>query len=310
MAGSIVECVPNVSEGRDGNVIDRIARAVRSVPGVTLADIHADPDHHRSVFTILGPPLDVEAAALALAEAALAAVDMQRHRGVHPRIGALDVLPFIPLRGMTIGEAVAVAHRVGETLGARWALPVYFYGEAALRPDRRPLSEIRRGEYEGLEKRLATFMPDRGPARFNPRAGAIAVGVRGLLIAYNVWLDSDDLEAARVIARALRESSGGLPGLEAMGVRLASRGCVQVSINLLDFRRTPLPLVFDRVRSEAARLGVNVRRGELVGLAPREAFAGRPPESVGLPDFTPAQFLETYLPQEPSASSPSSGGRG
>jgi glutamate formiminotransferase len=263
-----------------------------------LADIHADPDHHRSVFTILGPPLDVEAAALALAEVALAAIDMQRHRGVHPRIGALDVLPFIPLRGMTIGEAVALAHRVGQMLGARCSLPVYFYGEAALLPDRGRLSEIRRGGYERLGKRLPAFLPDVGPARFNPRSGAIAVGARELLIAYNIWLDSNDLEMARAIARTVRESSGGLPGIEAMGVRLASRGCVQVSMNLLDFRRTPLPLVFDRVRGEAARLGVPVRRGELVGLTPREAFAGRPPESVGLPDFTPAQLLESYLPEE------------
>lgn len=297
MAGSIVECVPNVSEGRDGSVIDRIASAVRSVPGVTLADIHADPDHHRSVFTILGPASDVEAAALALAEAALAAIDMRIHRGLHPRIGALDVMPFIPLWGMTIGETVALAHRVGETLGARWALPVYFYGEAALRPDRRRLAEIRRGEYEGLEARLPAFVPDRGPARFNPRSGATAVGARGLLIAYNVWLDSDDAEVARAIARALRESSGGLAEIEAMGVRLQSRGCVQVSMNLLDFHRTPLPLVFDRVRGEAARLGVGVRRGELVGLAPKEAFAGRPPENVGLPDFTAGKLLESYLPE-------------
>ena len=298
MARAIVECVPNVSEGRDGSVVDRIASAARSVRVVTLADIHADPDHNRSVFTILGTPPDVEAAALALAEAALAAIDMQRHRGVHPRIGALDVLPFIPLRGMTIGEAVALAHRVGETLGARWALPVYFYGEAALSQDRRRLSEIRRGEYERLEQRFPAFLPDRGPAQFNPRSGAIAVGVRGLLIAYNVWLDSDDLGVARAVARRIRESSGGLAGLQAMGVRLPSRGCVQVSMNLLDFRRTPLPLVFDRVRSEAAGLGIGVKRGELVGLAPLEAFAGRSPESVGLPDFTRAQLLESHLPEE------------
>ena len=304
----VVQCAPNVSEGRDRRVIDRIADAVRSVQGVKLADIHTDPDHHRSVLTFLGSPDDAESAALALAEASLAAIDMRSHQGVHPRIGALDVMPFVPLRAMTMGEAVALAHRVGRTLGARFALPVYFYGEAALRQDRRRLSEIRRGEYEALERKLAdpAFAPDAGPARFNPRSGATAVGARGILVAYNVWLGSGDLEAARAIARAVRESSGGLPGLQAMGVRLPSRGLAQVSMNLLDCRRTSLPVVFDRVRSEATRLGVAVKRGELVGLAPREAFAGRSPESVGLLDFTPAKLLESYLPEEPPASSPSS----
>lgn len=300
MADPIVECVPNVSEGRDPGVIDRIAEAVRSVRGVELADVHADPDHHRSVFTFLGSPDDVETAALALADAALAAIDMRRQRGVHPRIGALDVMPFVPLRGMTTGEAVALARRVGETLGARFALPVYFYGAAAFRPERRKLSEVRRGEYEGLEAQLSdpAAAPDAGPARFNPKTGATAVGARGLLVAYNVWLDSDDLEVARAVAREVRESSGGLPGVQAMGVALPSRGVVQVSMNLLDFRRTPLPLAFDRVRSEAGRLGVKLLRGELVGLAPRAAFAGEPPERAGLSDFSARQLLETYLPPE------------
>lgn len=295
MTGSVVECVPNVSEGRDRRIIDRIADAVRSVRGVTLADIHVDPDHHRSVLTFLGPPDDVEAAALALAGATLAAIDMRTHRGVHPRIGALDVLPFVPLRATTMGEAVALAHRAGKTLGARFALPVYFYGEAALRPDRRGLPEIRRGGYEALEKRLAdpSFVPDAGPARFNSRSGATAVGARGILVAYNVWLGSDDLRTARAIAKTLRG-----PGLQAMGVPLPSRGVVQVSMNLLDYRKIPLPQLFDRVRSEATRLGVAVRQGELVGLAPREAFAGEPPESAGLIDFTPEKVLETHLPEE------------
>jgi len=298
MGGPIVECVPNVSEGRDWSVLDRIAGAVRSVRGVTLADIHADSDHHRSVFTILGPPPDVESAALAAAEAALGAIDMQRHRGFHPRIGAVDVLPFIPLCSAAMGEVVALAHRVGETLGARWALPVYFYGEAALDPERRRLSEIRRGGYEQIEARLAVFPPDAGVARFNARSGGAAVGAREILVAYNVWLGSDDLAVARAIARTVRESSGGLPGVEAMGVPLPSRGCVQVSMNLLDYRRTPLPLLFERVRGEAARLGVGVRRAELVGLAPRQAFAGEPPERAGLPEFTPGKLLESYLPGE------------
>jgi len=177
---------------------------------------------------------------------------------------------------------------------------VYFYGEAALSQERRRLAEIRRGGYEALRDKLAdpASAPDAGPARFDPKAGATAVGARGILVAYNVWLDSDDLPLARAIARGVRESSGGLPGLQAMGFPLPSRGVVQVSMNLLDYRRTPLPLVFDRVRSEAARLGVRLLRGELVGLAPRGAFAGEPPERVGLFDFSPTQLLDTHLPPE------------
>lgn len=294
----ILECVPNVSEGRDRDVIERLAGAIRSVAGVRLVDIHSDLDHHRSVFTFLGPPAAVEAAAMRLAEAAVEAIDMSTHRGIHPRIGALDVLPVVPLRGISMAEAVVIAHRVGAALGGRLNLPIFFYGEAALRPERRSLPAIRRGGYEGLAAKLAdpAWKPDAGPARFNPRSGATAVGARGILVAFNVWLDSDDLEAARGIARAVRESSGGLPGVQAMGVPLAREGIAQVSLNVLDYMKTSLPRVFDRVRSEAARLGIPVRRAELVGLAPRAAFEGATPESLGLPDFTPAKLLDTYLP--------------
>lgn len=300
MATEILECVPNVSEGRDRRLIDNLADRVRRTPGVSLADIHVDPDHHRSVFTFLGAPSAVEAAALALAEGALAAIDMRGHRGVHPRIGALDVLPFIPLGSLTMADAVAVARRVGRTVGERFDLPVYLYGEAAAAEKRRRLAVIRRGEYEGLERKLADprWTPDCGPARFNPKSGATAVGARGVLVAFNVWLDSDDLDVARAIAREIRESSGGAQGLQAMGVPLAGRGIVQVSMNLLDYRRTSIARAFDLVRSEAAGRGVDVRRSELVGLAPREAFEGRSPESLGLTDFTPEKLLETHLPAE------------
>ena len=302
MALSVVECVPNVSEGRDRRLIDRLAGAVRSVAGVRLADIHVDPDHHRSVFTFLGAPAAVEAAAVALAEVAVRAIDMTTHSGIHPRIGALDVLPFVPLREMSMEDAVAIARRAGQALGARLELPIFFYAEAALSPERRSLPRIRSGGYEGLARKLAdpAWKPDAGPARFNPRSGATAVGARGILVAFNVWLESNDLEAACAIARAVRESSGGLPAVQAMGVPLAGRGIVQVSLNLLDYRRTSLPQVFERVRSEAALRGISTRRSELVGLAPRDAFEGASPESLGLPDFTPAMLLETYLSPSPS----------
>jgi glutamate formiminotransferase len=259
-----------------------------------------DPDHHRSVFTFLGAPSAVEAAALALAEATLAAIDMRGHRGIHPRIGALDVLPFVPLRNLTMDDVVTVARRVGRALGERFDLPAYFYGAAASVEERRRLVQIRRGEYEGLSRKLADprWAPDCGPARFNPKSGATAVGARGILVAFNVWLDSNNLEIARAIARTIRESSGGAPGLQAMGVPLARQGIVQVSMNLLDYRRTSLPRAFDLVRSEAAKRGVKVRRSELVGLVPSEAFEGRSPESVGLTDFTTEKFLETHLPED------------
>jgi glutamate formiminotransferase len=293
----MVECVPNVSEGRDAARLARFAAAARSVAGARLAGVHADPDHHRSVFTVLGPPAAVAAAALAVADAVVAEIDMREHRGIHPRVGALDVLPFAPLAGLTMAEAVALAHETGRALAARHALPVYYYAAAARRPDRRALRELRRGEYEGLAARLASAdgAPDDGPARFDPRAGAVLVGARDVLIAYNVWLASDDLDAARAIARTVRARDGGLPAVQALGLPLASRGRVQVSMNLLDYRVTPLPLVFDRVRGEAERRGIAVERGELVGLAPRAAFAGRPPASVGLADLSPEAYLDTWL---------------
>ena len=294
---AVVECVPNVSEGRDRDRIDALAATIRAVPGVTLANVHADPDHHRSVVTFLGAPDAVESAALALAARVVALIDMRLHRGIHPRVGALDVLPFVPLAGVTLGQAVALSRRVGRAIADRHALPVYYYGRAATRPGRETPRPLRRGEYEGLAARLASpdGAPDDGPARFNARSGAVLVGVRGLLVAFNVWLATDDVATARAIARAVRESSGGLPAVQAIGVRLASRGIAQVSTNLLDYRRTPIPLVFDRVSDEARRRHTGVRRSELVGLVPRAALAGRAPESLGLEPLTPDLYLDTYL---------------
>ena len=296
-ARAVVECVPNVSEGRDHAALEAFAAAIAGVAGATLANVHADADHHRSVFTILGAPDAVEAAALALAARVVEIVDMRRHRGVHPRLGALDVLPFVPLVGVGMAEAVALARRVGRAIALRRALPVWYYGTAATRPGRPTPRELRRGEYEGLAARLATpdGAPDDGPARFDPRSGAVLVGARDVLVAFNVWLDGGDVTIARDVARQVRESSGGLPAVQAMGVLLPSRGVAQIALNLLDYRRTPIPLAFDRVVEAARRHGVGVRRAELVGLAPRAAFAGRSPASLGLADFGPLLELETYL---------------
>jgi glutamate formiminotransferase / 5-formyltetrahydrofolate cyclo-ligase len=289
--------VPNVSEGRDPRAIEAIARTVRTVPGARLADVHADPDHNRSVFTFLGPPRAVEEAALELAAAVFARVDMREHRGIHPRIGALDVLPFVPLRDVSMDEAVALARRVGERLGREHGVPVYFYGAAATRPERRTVRDIRRGEYEGLAARLAdpAWCPDCGPALFHPRGGAIAIGARDILVAFNVWLDTQDLAAARAIASAVRESSGGLPSVQALGLPLERRGLVQVSMNLLNHRRTGIGRAYDAVAAEAARRGIPIKRAELVGLAPRAAFEGRAPEMIGMPDLDETKYLESYL---------------
>ena len=297
MSAPLLECVPNVSEGRSRAVVDRLAHAVTQVRDVRLASVHMDPDHHRSVPTFLGPPQPVQAAALALARAVFETVDMRAHQGIHPRLGALDVLPFVPLRDLTMTDAVRVARTVAERLAVDHQLPVYLYGAAASTPERRSLLAVRAGQYEGLPTRLAdpSWRPDFGPAHFEPRLGALLVGAREILVAYNVWLDTDDPAAARVIARAVRESAGGLPALQAMGGRLERRGIAQVAMNLLDYRVTPLPRAFDAVRTEAAKRGVGVRRGELVGLAPRAAFADRSPESVGLVDWSDASYLDSYL---------------
>jgi glutamate formiminotransferase / 5-formyltetrahydrofolate cyclo-ligase len=297
VANPLLECVPNVSEGRDLRIVEAVADAVRGVPGVTLADIHADPDHHRSVFTFLGPPDAVERAALALAAVVFARVDMREHHGIHPRLGALDVLPFVPLRDLAMADAVAIARRVGHAIALVPGLPVYFYGEAATRSERRTIRNIRRSEYEGLPLRFTdpAWWPDRGLAVFLPRFGAAMVGARDVLVAYNVWLDSQDLGAARAIAHSVRESSGGLAHVQALGMHLQRRGLVQVSMNLLDYRQTGIARAYDAVSAEAARRCLAVTRAELVGLAPRAAFEGRSPETVGLPGLTDAQYLETYL---------------
>jgi len=294
----ILECVPNVSEGRDPSVIHAIARAVQGVAGVRLADVHSDPDHHRSVFTFLGQPKAVETAALALAEAALARIDMRTRQGVHPRLGAVDVVPFVPLREATMAEAVSVARQFGRTVAENFDLPVYFYGEAAMRPERRELPEIRRGEYEGLPAKLSdpAWTPDAGPADFSPQSGAMVVGARKILVAFNVWLDGNDLGVAQAIARAIRQSSGGLPSVQAIGVRLPRRGAVQIAINLIDYHRTSLGDVLEAVEREAKAKGAKIARRELVGLVPGEALTGADPKTLGL-DLSPEQILETHFPK-------------
>jgi len=247
MAG-IVECVPNVSEGRRLDVIDSLANVIRAIPGVRLLDRTSDPDHNRSVFTFAGDPDAVERAALDLIDAAYKAVDMRGHTGEHPRLGAVDVVPFVPLAGVTMDECVAIAHRVGEAVAAKHNVPVFYYANAAMRPDRVRLPDIRKPEYEGLAEFLeTTHVPDAGPRALHPSAGAIVVGARAPLIAFNIELDTTDLRLAQRIAKEIRESSGGLPAVQAKGFMLSDPARAQVSMNLLDHTVTSLPRVWREV---------------------------------------------------------------
>jgi glutamate formiminotransferase len=269
-----LECVPNVSEGRDHARLRRLADAVEGA-GARLADLHADADHHRAVFTFLGAPQVVERAALALARLAVELIDLRAHAGVHPRIGALDVMPFVPLAGSSMAEAVAVARRVGRTLADEAAVPVFFYEAAATAPDRRDLPELRAGGFERLAERLADprWRPDAGPEAPHPSAGAAVIGARAPLVALNAWLDSDDVAGARAVAAAIRaRTPGGLPAVRALGLSLPSRGVAQVSMNLLDHRRTPPRMVLERLEVETRARGLRITHLELVGCAPADAF--------------------------------------
>jgi glutamate formiminotransferase len=290
----LIECVPNFSEGRRAAVVDRLAAAVRGVAGVRLMDVSPDPDHHRAVLTFLGRGGAVAEAAFQSAAVAVSEIDLRGHWGVHPRIGAVDVIPFVPLYNASIEECAALARRLGAELASRLGVPVYLYGAAASDPARRVLSRIRRGGFEELRDGIGDpeRRPDFGPARVHPTAGAVAVGARTVLIAMNVDLNSQDLEAARGIARVIRESGGGLPAVQAMGVPLPSRGIVQVSMNLLDYRRTSPLAAFERVTAEAARRGIDVAAGELVGCAPREALPPDPVAALRLRSLRPGQILD------------------
>ncbi len=279
MAQPLIECVPNFSEGHDAKIVDAIEQAIRSVSGVLLLRSEMDPDHNRSVITFAGAPEAVAEGALCGIAAAVERIDLRQHQGVHPRIGAADVVPFVPLQGATLAECAAIAHRTGEAVWKQLAVPVYFYEAAATSRERAPLENIRRG---GLE-------PDLGGPALHPTAGASAIGARKILIAFNVNLATNDLAIAQAIARKIRASSGGLPFVKALGVPLPSRNLVQVSMNLTDFEQTPLRQVYEAVREEAAARSISIAGTQIVGLIPQKAAAGF--------NFVPAnQILENALP--------------
>jgi glutamate formiminotransferase len=298
MSGRLIECVPNFSEGRDRGVVAAIERAIAATPGVAVLGAECDADHHRSVITFAGEPAAVVEGALAGAAEAVRRIDLNRHRGVHPRIGALDVLPFVPLSGAGWEDAIAAARRAGERLWSQLGVPVYFYEAAARRAERRNLAEVRRGQFEGLRNEAITDparAPDVGGPGLHPTAGATAVGVRRFLIAYNINLDTADVRIARRIAGKIRASSGGFPHVKALGLELASRRQAQVSMNLTDFEATPVECVFEAVEAEAARCGVAVASSEIIGFIPRRAYEMAPGFYERAANFRPELILENRL---------------
>jgi glutamate formiminotransferase / 5-formyltetrahydrofolate cyclo-ligase len=294
---AVIECVPNISEGRRTEVVAGIAEALGAVPGLRVLDVQSDATHNRSVLTIAGDAASLRAGIPLLFERTLEVVDLRLHRGEHPRLGAVDVVPFIPIDGVTMAECVALAREVGDLVGRRLGVPVYLYEDAASRPERKNLENIRRGEFEGLAARMsqAEWAPDFGPAHPHPSAGATVIGARMPLIAYNINLATDRLDVAKKIASAVRMSSGGLRFVKAMGLALEDRGIVQVSMNLTNFEKTPIVRVFELVKREAARYGVNVLESEIVGLIPQAALLQAAEYYLQIEGFSPNQVLENKL---------------
>ncbi len=292
----ILLCEPNISEGRDLGIVEQVADQVRGVAGVKLLDYSSDPDHNRSVFTYLGDPEAVLEATRRLATRTFELIDMATHQGTHPRQGALDVVPFIPVRMIDTAEAVAIARRFGRFVG-EMGVPVYYYEDAATRPERKSLPDIRKGEYEALAAKLAepAWVPDEGPATFNPKSGATVTGARFPLVAFNVNLRTTDLGIADRIARAVRNISGGYRYVRALGLPLDDKGMVQVSMNLINYTKTPIPRVLETIRSEAARYGVTIAGAELVGPVPLGALEEVARFYLQVHDFSLEQVIELAL---------------
>src|SRR5437870_10357011 len=294
----LIECVPNFSEGRDAAKVDAIVAAMSSVPGVYVLDREMDADHNRSVVTLAGEPDAVAEAALLGTGKAMELIDLTKHTGAHPRVGATDVVPFIPIEGVTIEDCVALARRVGNELWKRYRIPVFFYEAAAMRPDRVNLENVRRGQFEGLREELKKNLerqPDVGEPKVHPTAGVTVVGARKFLIAYNVNLNTPDVAISNKIAKAIRFSSVGLRYVKSMGVELKARNLAQVSINLTDFEQTPMPRVYEMVKREAERYGVMPVGSEIVGLVPKKAIEMAADFFLQLENFSPAQVLENKL---------------
>jgi glutamate formiminotransferase len=294
----LVECVVNVSEGRDPAVLDRIAESISGIPGAFLLSWSADFDHHRSVYTFVGEPESVFQSSLAVFDVVIPLIDMREHRGIHPRMGAVDVVPFVPLKDVTMDECVVLAHALGRDVGDSLEIPVYLYGFAAPTDGRRDLAVIRRGEMEVLREQIGIDperRPDYGPNRLHPTAGASAVGARDFLIAFNVFLETTDLGAAREIAFRIRERDGGLPAVKALGFLVHRRNQAQVSMNLTDYQKTSLASVYEVIQLEAGRLGVELGTSEVVGHIPRAAFEPEWAERLRIENYHPGMILEECI---------------
>src|SRR6202048_3057289 len=294
----LIECVPNFSEGRDAAKVDGIVASMSKVPDVYVLDREMDADHNRSVVTLAGDPDAVAEAVLLGVGKALELIDLTKHSGAHPRIGATDVVPFIPIEGVALEDCVALARRVGEEIWKRYRIPIYFYEAAASRPERANLENIRRGQFESLReeiKRDHSRLPDVGEPKLHPTAGATVVGARKFLIAYNINLNTSDAGVANKIAKAIRFSSGGLRYVKSMGVELKARNLAQVSINLTDFEQTPMHRVYEMVKREAARYGASPVGSEIVGLIPKKAIEMAADYFLQVENFSPSQIFENKL---------------
>jgi glutamate formiminotransferase len=293
----IVECVPNFSEGRRMDVVERILEAIRSVVGVKILDSSSDASHNRTVVTFVGEPQGVKEAAFRAAQMAAELIDMENHHGEHPRIGATDVIPLIPISGVTMDECVELARELGQEIGEKLSIPVFLYEEAAVKPKRKNLANVRRGEYEGLKEAIKEpeRHPDFGPSQMHPTAGATAVGARPPLVAYNINLNTNDLEIAKAIAKTIRGSSGGFSSIKALGVLIEETNTAQVTINVCNFREVSLARVFETVMSEAERFGVTITGSEIVGLVPMDALLDTVTFYLRLDGFQPDQVLEKRL---------------
>ena len=298
---TVIECVPNVSEGRRLDVIEKMTAALKAVPGLRVLDVQSDASHNRSVFTLAGDAAALGAGIPVLFECAVADIDLRNHKGEHPRLGAVDVVPFIPIDGVTMDDCVKLAKTVAADVASRFKLPIYLYEDASANPARKNLEDIRRGEFEGLAAKMAKpeWAPDFGPAAPHQSAGASVIGARMPLIAYNINLDTDRLEVAKKIASAIRMSSGGLRYVKAMGIPLEDRGTVQVSMNLTNYEKTPIFRVFDLVKREAERYGVSVLESEIVGLVPAAALRQSVEYYLRLEGFSADQVLENKLRSRP-----------
>ena len=298
---AVIECVPNVSEGRRQDVIEKLADSLRAVPGLRVLDVQSDAAHNRSVFTLAGDAAAMSAGIPKLFEGAIAAIDLRTHKGEHPRMGAVDVTPFIPIEGVTMAECVGLAKSIAQDIASRFALPIYLYEEASNNPARKNLEDIRRGEFEGLAAKMAKpeWAPDYGPTAPHQSAGASVIGARMPLIAYNINLNTNRLDVAKKIASAVRMSSGGLRYVKAMGIPLDDRGIVQVSMNLTNYEKTPIFRVFDLVKREAERYGVSVLESEIVGLVPSAALLQSVEYFLRLEGFSADQVLENKLRPRP-----------